>query len=312
MAERFTVVGIGEALFDVFPDGERLGGAPLNVAVAADQLAQVRDGRGVLVSRVGQDELGERALAELQQRGLSIDYIETDPDRVTGRVYVDFDIEGHPTYEIVRDVAWDVIQFDPDLEDLAPRCEAVCFGTLAQRDGQSRNTIHRFLDMTTHRATLLFDVNLRPPFYDHGIIQRSCERATIVKLNEQELPTVADLMGVSAPGEGEAKVEAQIKALIQKFELEAVVLTRGAEGTRLYTASGMYEGASAHYEPAEGADPVGAGDACSAAIMVGRVLRMPPQTIVDLANHCGAYVASQPGATPALPETILEMVKPAT
>lgn len=302
MGERFTVVGLGEALYDVFPTERRLGGAPLNVAVAADQLAQVRGGRGVPVSRVGQDDLGEQALAELQERGISTDYIQTDPDRATGRVYVDFDIEGQPSYEIVRDVAWDVIQFDPDLEDLAQRCEAVCFGTLAQRDAQSRNAIHRFLD-TTRRATLLFDVNLRPPFYDHGILLRSCERATVVKLNQQELVTVADLMGITETGP-----EAQIKAMIERFDLEAVVLTRGVDGTQLHTPSAVYDGEPTSYEAATNADAVGAGDACSAGVLLGRVLRMSPQQIVNLANHCGAYVASQPGATPALPQAILDMV----
>lgn len=311
--ERFTVVGIGEALFDIFPDRERLGGAPLNVALCADQLARAREGRGVLVSRAGQDELGDRMRDQLQKRGMSVDYLQSDPDRPTGRVYVDFDIEGNPTFQIVKDVAWDVIQFDFDIEDLAQRCEAACFGTLAQRDGQSRNAIHRFLD-STRRATLLFDVNLREGFHDYGVIHRSCQRATIVKLNDQELPIVAGVLGLGTGGAGSgaeelAKLDAQAKALLKQYQLEAVVLTRGAAGTRLYTASGVHDGESINYEPASDADPVGAGDACAAAILVARVLRFPPQRIVDLANHCGAYVASQPGATPELPESILNMLR---
>ena len=299
MADRFTIVGIGEALYDIFPEGERLGGAPLNTVVCAHQLAQVRGGRAVLVSRVGQDELGERALAELQQRGLDIGYIETDPDRATGRVYVDLDENNQPEYEIVRDVAWDVLQYDPDLEDLAMRCEAVCFGSLAQRDAQSRNSIYRFLD-TTRRATILFDVNLRKPFYDRGVLQRSCERATIVKLNEDELHTVTQTLGVDDDPD----------ALRSTYNLDMLVVTRGDTGTRLHTKQGTFDGEPAHYEPADNADPVGAGDASSAAILLGKVLRWPPQKTADLANHCGAYVASQPGATPDLPESILDMLKP--
>lgn len=309
MGDRFSIVGIGEALYDLFPDGERLGGAPLNVAVHADQLAQVRGGRGVIVSRVGQDDLGERLAKELRERGLTTDYLQTDPDRLTGRVYVDFDDRGQPRFEIVRDAAWDVMQFDPDLEDLANRCEAVCFGSLAQRDAQSRSTIYRFLD-ATRRAVRLFDVNLRQDEFDHGRLHRSCEMANIVKLNDEELPQVASLLGLGAVGQGEMDVaDRQAEALLRMFELEMLVLTRGERGTRLYTPHERIDGEPASYPPAANADAVGAGDACAAAVLVGRVLRMKPQRIADLANYAGAYVASQPGATPKLPDAILEMVK---
>ncbi len=248
MGERFTVVGIGEALFDIFPESERLGGAPLNMALCAHQLAQVRGGRGVLASRIGQDELGQRLRDELTARGLTTDYIQTDPDRSTGKVYVDFDIEGNPTYEIVQHVAWDVIQYDPDIEDLAQGCQAVCFGTLAQRNAQTRHTIYRFLDHT-RRAPILFDVNLRGETYDHSMIRRSCEQATIVKLNDQELPVIANLLGIvveeeasseghvegRTAGQSERKITLQIKAIINRFNLEALVARRAVPTARSCT-----------------------------------------------------------------------------
>lgn len=317
----FTIVGIGEALFDSLPTGDVLGGAPLNVAVHAHQLAQHSPngspGRGVLVSRVGQDELGMAVINELQQRGLTTDYIQTDPDRPTGRVYVDLDAHGQATYDIVRHVAWDVLQYDPELEDLAQSCQAVCFGTLAQRDAQSRNTIYRFLDACP-RAFRLFDVNLRGAeadrFYDARILRRSCEHASAIKLNEHELPLVVSMLGLRPPGAsatdtGDTNAEALAAALLKAFRLEMIVLTRGARGTCLYTTAGCLVGAPVSYPAAEGADSVGAGDACAAGVLVGRVLRLPPPRIVELANHLGAFVASQPGATPELPEAIFNLLK---
>jgi fructokinase len=300
---RFTIVGIGEALFDVLPDARLIGGAPLNVATHAHQLAQPHGGRGVIVSRIGQDVLGDELIAELRKRGMTHEFLETDPDHETGQVYVSFDAQNQPSYDIVRNVAWDWLNYDHDVENLARRCEAVCFGTLAQREGQTRNTILRFLD-DARRAYKLFDVNLRPPFYDAGILRRSCERATAVKMNEQELPVVVDLLGLQG---GDA--DAQAVSLMRKFEVRQVILTRGAQGTVMYTGTDKHVGEPAHYPAAEGADLVGAGDACAAAILLGAVLRLRPDPVVTLANHAGAFVAANPGATPTLPESILRMAR---
>ncbi len=300
MARRFSIVGLGEALFDVFPEAEMLGGAPLNVAVHAQQLGQPRGGAGIAVSRVGQDDLGQRVARELQDRGMDTSYLQTDPDHDTGRVYVGVDECGEPDYDIVGDVAWDWLQFDPDMEDLARRCDAVCFGSLAQRTAQSRNTIYRFLE-TAGRGIKLFDVNLRQNFHDQNVLRRSCELATSVKLNEDELPVVARTLGISADNE-----QAAVAALLKKYALQHVVLTRGEAGTVLHTATTRFDGKVPLYSRDPDADNVGAGDACAAAILVGLVLRRPMEAIVELANHAGAYVASQPGATPALPQGLLE------
>jgi len=305
MAARFTIVGIGEALFDVYPDQQFLGGAPLNFAVHAHQLARKRDGEGIVASRLGQDHLAEQIHDELKQRDMNTWYLQADPDHPTGKVFVEPDAPGGPAFDIVENVAWDWLHLDPDLESLAGRCEAVCFGTLAQRNGEARNTIYRYLD-AARRAVRLFDVNLRQNDYSAQMLRRSCERATVLKLNREELAIVA--RQVTRPAD-DADEDALAGAILAQYrQLKVLALTRGEEGTVLYRGDERVEGAKAHYPAAEGADAVGAGDAAAAAIAVGLVLRKPVQAIADLANHAGAYVASQPGATPELPEEILEMV----
>lgn len=303
MPHRFTLVGFGEALFDMLPEGEKLGGAPLNVAAHAHQLAHARGGRGVIVSRVGQDDLGQRVYDELHQRGMTTDFLQSDPDRPTGTVMVELSGD-EVSYDIIEGVAWDVIQYDPDLEDLALHCDAVCYGTLAQRDAQSRNSLYRFLD-TAKRAFKLYDVNLRPPYFEAGWVKRSCEYATGIKLNESELPQVAEMVGVY-----EEDHDARVSALLKKFDLKLMVLTRGSRGTALITPDGnTVEGDMPAFAPGENADPVGAGDSVSAAVLLGRVLRWPPERTANVANHVGAFVAGQHGPTPTLPDHILDMVK---
>jgi fructokinase len=326
MSAAFTIVGLGEALFDIFPDRQVLGGATLNAAIHAHALASglPRPGRGVVVSRVGQDEAGGRLLADLGQRGMTCDFVQTDPDHDTGKVYVGRDAAGATQFDIVADVAWDKLQYDPDMEQLAQRCEAVCFGTLAQRDGQARYTIHRFLDAAA-RAVRLCDVNLRPPFYDARILRRSLELANAVKLNEPELAVVTRLLGLAgesggAGASGGEAAEQQVRALLGTYRhLKLLALTRGPRGTVLYTPSagagtsggapGRYEQPPVSYPAAPGADAVGAGDACCAGLLVGLLLRWPLERTLTLANHAGAFVASQPGGTPALPKSILDMVR---
>lgn len=307
MTHRYTIVGIGEALFDIIQGDARLGGAPLNVAVHAQQLGRRADGRGVIVSRIGQDDLGERMTAQLREIGMATNFLQSDPDRPTGRVFVRVGRDGRVDYEIAADSAWDMLWFDPEDEDLATTCDAVCFGCLAQRDAQARNTIYRFLDTCRH-GVKLFDANLRQKFYDQRVLSRSCEFADVVKLNREELPIVCGHLGIDVARGEDGEAEA-IGKLIARNGLDMVVLTRGVQGTRLYLPDGRIDGAPASYTPAEGADAVGAGDACSAAILTGLCLRMDPQAIADLANHVGAYVAAQPGATPTLPDEILAMVE---
>lgn len=308
MAERFTIVGLGEALFDVYPDRQVLGGAPLNVAVHAHALAREREGRAVVVSRVGQDERGRQIEEELRRRGMTSAYLQFDPDKPTGCVYVDVSDAQRPRYEIARDAAWDWLQFDPDVEGLARQCQAVCFGTLAQRESQSRNTIYRFLD-AARQAVRMLDVNLREGYYDRRILVRSLEFANAVKGNVREMKVVGELLGLEVRGEDEAAAEGVAEQLMKRYGVRFVVVTRGAKGTVIVTPGGRFEGEVPMYPAAAGADSVGAGDACAAGVLVGVVLRMSWERVVNLANHMGAYVASQPGATPEIPENIRAMVR---
>ncbi|RPH35371.1 MAG: carbohydrate kinase [Planctomycetota bacterium] len=288
------VVGLGEALFDLLPTGPVLGGAPLNVAVHAHQLGA----QGILVSRVGRDDFGARIREELASRSMSTDHLQTDPDRPTGTVEVTLR-NGEPQYDILPAVAWDRIEFTGDLEALAPRCAAVCFGSLAQRGSRSSAAILRFLD-SAGQAVRLFDVNLRQRS-SREVLTASLERSTMVKLNETELPRVLQTLGLAAVGE----VDDRMETLRRAFGLGMAVLTRGARGTVLYTGDGRIEGAPVSYPARPNADNVGAGDACSAGLLVGTLRGWPPKRTLDLANHLGAYVASVTGATPRLPADLL-------
>jgi fructokinase len=302
-----TIVGLGEALFDVFVSHDRqvLGGAPLNVAVHAHKMVAGLGGQGIPASRIGRDALGRRMIDELTLRGIPTTGLQIDGDRPTGRVNVT--LRGaEPNYEIVADAAWDHLELTDDWIRLADACAAVCFGTLAQRSPQSRATMAGFLEHAS-QALRLFDVNLRQAFFSADLLWHSCSLATIVKLNEHELPQVRRLL---VPTAGDETQDEQANALRRHFQLDAVVLTRGAAGTALYTAEGKVEGQSARYARAEGADSVGAGDACAAGILIGMLLGWPAPRIVSLANDAGAYVAAQPGATPSLPLELVRGITP--
>lgn len=283
-----TIVGLGEALFDLFPDGPRLGGAPLNVAVHAHQLGSI----GVVVSRIGQDDYAPAVLEELRRRGLTTDYIQRDPKRPTGTVRVELDKRGEPTFTITADVAWDFLEFDGKTEDLARRCQAVCFGSLAQRHPQSRASIQQFLEAARSAGSgvRLFDVNLRQQFFDRPTLKRSCELASAMKINTSELQMLGELLGLATEQEKAARL------LIQRFELEWLALTRGPLGTVVYTPDERHEGEPVRAK--EGGDAVGAGDSAAAALLHGAIRHWPWERTIGLANALGAYVASQPGACP--------------
>jgi fructokinase len=311
MAPDTTIVGVGEALFDLLPSGKALGGAPLNMACHAQQLlaqhrlrrAQSSRGRGVVASRVGTDPLGDEVVRQLAERGMSSEFVQRDAAHPTGTVHVELH-EGQPTYDIVEDVAWDHFEWTAAWGELAGTCAAVCFGTLAQRSPDSREAIWRFLDAAP-QAVRMLDVNLRQQYYDPAVLEESCRRATLVKLNEHELPVVAELLGIPVGTEDDEMAE-----IMKRFALEAIVLTRGKRGTLLVLRDEAVDAKPASYPAAKDADAVGAGDACSAGILVGWVHGLPPEQIGALANRLGAYVASQPGATPQLPREIVELVAP--
>ena len=297
MTGPFTIVGLGEAVFDVFPDKEVLGGTSLNVAVQAHQLLAPMGGRGVLLSRIGNDDLGARLQVEFRGRGLPLEFVQVDDNHPTGQVLVSFENDA-PRFEIVVDTAWDLLQFTDHEAALARECHAVSFGSMSQRHPVAHKSTQSFL-AEANNALKIFDVNLRMDLFTAEILDEGCQMADLVKLNDEEIITVANQLGLP---EGNARAHAE--ALREKYNLEAVILTRGKQGTTAYTAEGWHEGAPASFPSAPNADPVGAGDACTAALLTARLLARDWQSTLNLANHHAAYVASQSGATPVLPMEI--------
>jgi fructokinase len=290
-----TIVGIGESLFDIYPNGaQHLGGATLNFSVHAHQLQSRIGGHGTTVTRVGSDALGRGILDCLERFGMDTTRVQVDGEHPSGQVLVTISADGHPSYDILEGVAWDAIEFDDVARRLASSCDAVCFGTLAQRAPKSRSSIQQFVEAAP-QAFRLCDINLRQHYFDTPVIQRSLELATAVKLNHEELEVLAGLLRL--PGE----TNGRIAALLRDFHLDYIVLTRGERGTAIFTPDQEVDGPPVSYPPSPNADPVGAGDSCAAAVTVGLLMKWPLPDVAHFANHIGAYVASQPGGTPVLP-----------
>jgi len=306
-----TFVGIGEVLCDVFEDGtETLGGAPLNFAVHAHQLAShLRVGHGAIVSCINSDHRGYKILDSLHRLGMSTRYIGRDPGHPTGSVSV-FMQNGEPGYQIEAGAAWDYMADRPALKDLAGQCDAVCFGSLAQRSPVSRNTIRSFLEKAP-QAIRLYDVNLRRNTrsgeggYSGEIVAYGCQTATIIKANESELFTILDLLEMAPPADRTLDgIRRSMEVILAHFPAQAIVVTRGAEGTIVLRRNGEFDlskpvptGGTPH--------PVGAGDACSAGLLFGVALGWDIQTTMQLANRMGADVSAHPSATPPLSERTL-------
>jgi fructokinase len=310
-------VGIGEVLFDVFEDGRQaLGGAPFNVAVHAHQLASALGmGEGIVVSSVGDDAHGQQLLSAIHARAMSTRYVSVDPQHPTGRVSV-FIRNSEPGYQIELPAAWDFIAPNDSLDALAARCHAVCFGSLAQRSPVSRDTIRRFIEKAP-QAVRLYDVNLRQNTisgekgYSAEIVDTSCRLATVIKANQVELVTICKLLGIdAAAGSTGSGNRRRLESLLVRFPVRAVVLTRGGEGTLLFTRDREIS-VDVTPIPPEQLHPVGAGDASSAGILLGLALGWDEARAVDLANRMGAWVASQPPATPVLPNAIVDYVRQA-
>lgn len=292
-ADKQIVVGMGEALWDVLPDGKKIGGAPANFAYHVSQFGL----DSCVVSAVGDDPLGKEIIENFDQKELN-HQIATVP-YPTGTVQVEIDQAGVPQYDIKQNVAWDNIPYTALLESLASRTRAVCFGSLAQRNIVSRNTINRFLDAMPDDDTLVvFDVNLRQGFYNKDILCNSMKRCNILKINDEELVTVSRMFGY--PG-----IDLQDKCwiLLGKYNLKMLILTCGVNGSYVFTPGNV------SYVPTpkvEVADTVGAGDSFTAAfiasILRGRTVPEAHRTAVAVS----AFVCTQHGAMPHLPAGLTE------
>jgi fructokinase len=290
-----TIVGLGEALWDCLPNGSKLGGAPANFAYHASQFGF----DAYAVSALGNDALGDQTVKELDEKHLH--YIMPRVPFPTGTVQVELDNEGVPTYDIKRDVAWDNIPFSPEVETLARRTDCVCFGSLAQRSEVSRATIHRFLDTMPKESLKIFDINLRQNFYTKEIIRESLHRCDILKINDEELITVSRLFGY--PG---LDIENKCRLILSKYNLRMLVLTCGTNGSYVFTPAEKSFQATPHVEVV---DTVGAGDSFTGSFAAALLAGMSINNAHRLAVEVSAYVCTQQGAMPRLPQQLIDRVK---
>ena len=289
------IVGLGEALWDVLPEGAKLGGAPANFAYHTSQFGY----EAVAISALGNDALGDQTLKEFDQRGLR--YIMPRVPFPTGTVAVELDDQGVPTYDIKTDVAWDNIPFTPEVEEAAKTCRAVCFGSLAQRNETSRNTIMQFLDTTPMNCLKIFDINLRQNFYSREVICDSLRRCNILKINDEELIAIGRMFGY--PG---LDIENKCWLILGKYDLDMLVLTCGPNGSYVFAPGTKSFQSTPRVEVA---DPVGAGDSFTATFTTAILSGMPIAEAHKLAVEVSAFVCTQKGAMPVLPPDLASRIQ---
>lgn len=289
-----VIVGMGEVLWDVLPEGRKLGGAPANFAYHVSQFGLP----GCVVSAVGDDVPGEEIIKNFTSKGL--DMLIAEVPYPTGTVEIEVDQAGVPEYDIKENVAWDNIPFTPELEDLAKHTKAVCFGSLAQRNMVSRETINRFLDaMPVNEDTLkVFDINLRQSFYDKETLCNSMEKCNVLKINDEELEIISRMFGYP-----DTDFQERCRILVGKYNLKMLILTCGINGSYVFTPGNV------SYRPTpvvEVGDTVGAGDSFTAAF-ISSILK--GKSVCE-AHRCAvltsAFVCTQKGAMPLLPSELTE------
>lgn len=282
MESKKVIVGIGELLWDMLPSGKAIGGAPANFAYHAGRLGE----EGWVVSAVGDDALGHEILDVLDEKRLHS--LVAMVDKPTGTVQVSLDDAGVPTYTIVEDVAWDHIPFTPKMQDLASRADAVCFGSLVQRNG-SRASVLKFLEAVPASALKVFDINLRQHFYTPEILRKSLEIADVLKINDEEIVTLSEMFGLgSDPREA-------CRKLIGQYSLRFVLLTKGAQGSEVISPDEVIPQGVGKVDVV---DTVGAGDAFTAAFTVAYLRGDSLADAQKLAGEVTAYVCSHKGAMP--------------
>lgn len=285
------IIGLGEVLYDVLPEGAKLGGAPANFAYHASQFGFP----AMAVSAVGNDALGDQALETFDKNGLK--YIVPRVAYPTGTVNVSLNEDGVPTYTFMPDVAWDHIPFTPEMEVVAKEACAVCFGSLAQRSEESRASIHKFLEVVPEDCVKVFDVNLRGNFYNKEILCEGVKRANILKINDEEIVTIGRMFDY--PG---LDMEERCRIIMHRYNLKMVVLTCGINGSYVFAPNGFKS-----YKPTpkvEVADTVGAGDSFTGAFAAAILAGKPIEQAHEIAVKVSAYVCTQKGAMPKLPKEL--------
>ncbi len=285
----FVTVGIGELLWDEYPGGRQIGGAPSNFAYQCQNLGA----EAYVVSTVGVDDAGRDLLEELHRKEVNRSFISIDHRHPTGSVSVLLDSDGVPGYMIHEHVAWDFLPESDSLHELATRADAVCFGTLAQRSPSSRKSIQSFLSATHPECLRIFDINLRQHYYDLNLIEESLRVANVLKLNEEELAVVSKMFGWSG------EVHALLKTLAEAYSLEVIALTMAERGCIIRTHDQTVQQDGAIQEHVR--DTVGAGDCFSAALTIGLLQETSLEGIAAKANQLASYVCTQAGGMPDMP-----------
>ena len=298
MKEPRLILGIGELLWDILPEGPRLGGAPANFSVMAGRLGN----HAVILSRIGRDDPGRNAIKLLDPLPVDTSNIQIDPAHETGRVTVIFK-DGQPEYVIHQPAAWDSLELSDSWLQLAERADAICFGSLAQRSIESRQTIQTLAAQTSSSCVRIYDVNLRTPFYSGEIVQESLELATVVKMNDAEVPQVLALLGLPLNEEpASTRLRVGAERLLSEFPtLQMVAITCGGQGSLLVTPEGWHQHPGVRVQVA---DTIGAGDAFTAAMTHYLLRGADLATLNEAGNRWGAWVASQAGAMPDLSEAV--------
>ncbi|WP_241285564.1 carbohydrate kinase family protein [Chryseobacterium arthrosphaerae] len=278
-----NVVCFGEVLWDIFPSGSRAGGAPFNVAYNLFKMGL----NTKMLSRIGNDELGHRLLSQIQDWGITTEFIQVDHEKATGTVLAGFDEHGEAVYEIVQEVAWDYIQPLPEHRKLIENSEAFVFGSLITRNEASQNTLLELLEYSKFRV---FDVNFRPPFINFEFIKKLLHKADLVKMNKAELRTILEYLGEEYINE-----ETGIRHLQTYFNLNEIVLTKGSKGARYFVGKAAYNFPAVHIDIA---DTVGSGDSFLAGFLSKRIQGSSPEEIMRQATSLGAFITSKPGACP--------------
>jgi fructokinase len=286
MKERPLVAGIGEILWDVLPSGKQLGGAPCNFSFHAKQAGC----DSFIISAIGRDEKGVEIKKVLTELGLNDKYVQEN-GYPTSTVTVELKENGHPDYIIHENVAWDHLSWIKDMEELAKDLDAVCFGTLAQRNPESQQVIKSFLTATSSSCLKVFDINLRQHYYSKELILNSLNLSDVLKLNEDELPVVAGFFGFSGPP------EKQLEQILQHFRLKYIVYTLGEKGSQIISGT---ESTICEVPQIVIADTVGAGDTFTAVFIAGILKGISLKEIHHKATASAAYVCTQRGAMPKI------------
>jgi fructokinase len=319
LKQQHLILGVGELLWDILPAGHRLGGipiedfpagsasgsltgylggAPANFTVMAGRLGN----HATILSRIGRDQLGRKSIDQLDPMPIDASPVQVDMQHPTGRVTVEFS-DGEPRYQIHENAAWDYLELTDEWVRLAERADAICFGSLAQRSRASRQTIQTLAAESSASCIRVFDANLRAPYYSGEVMQESLELATVLKLNESELPVVLNLLGLPLGEEpGSEGLRSGTARILTEFpSLEMIAVTRGDRGSMLVRRGEWNEHPGI---PANVADPIGCGDAFTAAVTHYMLRGASLATLNEAGNRWGAWVASQTGAMPVLPEEV--------